>query len=356
MNSLTAIVKSVLLACLGLALGGLVTLFAGEDPLNVVRIIIQGVVGTPYDLGLTIYYASILICTGLAVALPFRAGTFNIGGEGQVAIGALSCAISALVIGDSVSPIFASILGVLGAFAGGVLWGGIIGWIRAYRGGHEVISSIMMNFIAAGVTAWLTIHHLRAGDSQNPETNEIAAIWRWTKWESFGGAPITNLSILCMLIVLIVWLWLKYSAHGFSIKTVAQSPDAAAVSGISVAKIRFWTLAVGGGFAGLAGGLMVLGDSGRFRLGISEGFGFTGIPVALLGRGHPLGVFASAILFAVLHHGSSALDLEAAHVGRDLSQVMEALVMIVVACGSVMSWTRVKASYTAWNARRRGGQ
>lgn len=356
MNTLTTILKSILLACVGLALGGLVTLFAGENPLNVIRIIINGVIGTPYDFGLTIYYASILICTGLAVALPFRAGTFNIGGEGQVAIGALSCAVVALFIGDSVPVLVASCLGVLAAFAGGALWGGIIGWIRAYRGGHEVISSIMMNFIAAGVTAWLTINHLRSVDSQNPETSEIAAVWRWSKWESLAGAPVTNLSLLCVAVAVVVWLWLKYSAHGFAIKAVAQSPDAAAVSGISVAKVRFWTLTMGGGFAGLAGALMVLGDSGRFRLGISEGFGFTGIPVALLGRGHPLGVIASAVLFAILHHGSSALDLEAAHVGRDLSQVIEALVMIVVACGGVMSWSRFKSYCSTWMTRRGGGK
>ena len=356
MKSLIAIFKSILLACLGLALGGLVTLIAGENPVNVVRIIINGVIGTPYDTGLTIYYASILTCTGLAVALPFRAGTFNIGGEGQVAIGALTCAMTALFVGDSVPPMIAGCLGILGAFAGGALWGGVIGWIRAYRGGHEVISSIMMNFVAAGVTAWITINHLRAVDSQNPETNEIAAVWRWTKWAYFGGAPVTTLSFLCVVLAVAVWLWLKYSAQGFAIKAVAQSPDAAAVAGMSVAKVRFWSLTVGGGFAGLAGGLMVLGDSGRFRLGISEGFGFTGIPVALLGKGHPLGVLASAILFAILHHGSSALDLEAAHVGRDLSQVIEALVMIVVACGGMMSWARFKSYWIEWKLRRSGGQ
>lgn len=341
MKALTTILKSFLLAFLGLVLGGLITLVAGENPFNVVRIIINGVIGTPYDIGLTIYYASILICSGLAVALPFKAGVFNIGGEGQIAMGALSCALTALFLGSVPLPM-AMIVGMTSAFIGGAIWGAVIGWIRAYRGGHEVISSIMMNFIAAGLTAWLTINYFRASDSQNPETNEIAAVWRFNKWEMFSGAPVTSLVIVCLLVAVILWLWLKYSAQGYAVKAVQESPDAAAIAGISVSAVRFWALACGGGFAGLAGGLMVLGDSGRFRLGISEGFGFIGIPVALLGKGHPLGVVASAVLFAMLHHGSSALDLEATRVGRDLAQVIEALVMIVVACGSVISMQKCR--------------
>lgn len=338
MRSLANIFKSILLAILGLTLGGLVTLVAGESPLNVLRIIVNGVSGTPYDIGLTVYYATILTFVGLAVAVPFRAGVFNIGGEGQLSVGALSCALTALYFGDGWPAPVAGAVGVLAAFAGGALWGAIIGWIRAWRGGHEVISSIMMNFIASGVTGWLTINHFRASDSQNAETNEIATVWRWSSWDSFAGAPVTSLTIVCFICAVLIWAWLKFSAQGFAIKSVQESPDAAGVAGTSVAKVRFWTLTLGGGLAGLAGAVMVLGAGGRFRLGISEGFGFTGIPVALLGKGHPLGVVASAVLFAVLHHGSSALDLEATRVGRDLSQVMQALVMIVVTCGTVFSW------------------
>lgn len=330
-SSAIAFFKPLLFALIGLALGGVIAALAGEDPLNILRIIVMGVIGTPYDLGLTVYYASILICTGLAVALPFRAGTFNIGGEGQVAVGALSVAAFALIVGDRLPSGLALILGILAAFLGGAVWGAVIGWIRAWRGGHEVISSIMMNFIAAGLTGWLTLNYFRATDSQIPETSEIANVWRWTKWEDFGGAPVTSLTVVCLLVAIVLGVLLKYTATGYQIKAVQQSPDAARIAGISVAKVRFWTLTIAGGIAGLAGAVMVLGNTGRFRMDMSEGFGFLGIPVALLGRGNPYGVVISAILFAILHHGSSALDIEATHVGRDLAQVIEALVVIVVA-------------------------
>ena len=140
----------------------------------------------------------------------------------------------------------------------------------------------------------------------------------------------TNAILISLAAVLIFWVVSRFSVWGFRLKSVRESEMAAAVAGIRVEQVRFWVFVAGGGAAGLAGAAMVLGDAGRFRMDMSDGFGLMGIPVALLGKGKPLGVLLSALLFAALHHGATALDLEATHVNRDLAEVIQALVVIVV--------------------------
>ncbi|MCX6119094.1 MAG: ABC transporter permease [Proteobacteria bacterium] len=342
-------IQALLTAVIGLALGSLVALLGNESPVHVIEVIFNGAFGTPYDLGLTIYYGVILTFSGLAVAVPFRAGVFNIGGEGQVVVASFTCAIVAILLGDQWSPFLCAFVGlILGCLAGG-LWAGIAGWIKSFRGGHEVISSIMLNFIAAGLTGWLTINHFRASDSQNPETSSIGAAWLWSKLDIFGGAPVTNFSILAVVCCLVVWILFSKTVFGFSLKAVSQSPSAAEIAGIPVARTTFYSMLLGGAFAGLAGAFMVYGDVGRFRMDMSAGFGFMGIPVALLGRAHPVGVLFSAILFAVLHQGSTALDIEATGVGRDLAQVIQAIVVIVVVSQSLFTisfWKRITSKWS----------
>jgi simple sugar transport system permease protein len=140
------------------------------------------------------------------------------------------------------------------------------------------------------------------------------------------------------------WVVMQKTRVGLWLKTVNQSPDAAYVAGYRVALIRFWVFFMGSAVCGLAGAAMVLGESGRFRLDMSEGFGFLGIPVALLGRGRPLGVVFSAFLFAALHHGASALDIEATKVTRDLAQVIAAIVVLFVVAQHRYSETRGSAA------------
>lgn len=342
-----AVCRSILFVLIGLMLGGLVAGAAGENPLNVFRIIFFGVTATPYDFGLTLYYATILLLSGLATAVPFQAGVFNIGGEGQIIMGAFASAICALLIGPTVGEFFSPALALVFSFVGGALWGAIAGWIRAYRGGHEVISSIMLNFVAAGLTGWVILDYFKALDSQNPETPELLEMWLWDKFDVFAGAPVTSISLVALGAALVVYIVFAKTTFGYSIKATRLAPRAAQVAGIETKQVRFWALTLGGGFGGAAGGLMVLASTGRFHLDMAEGFGFMGIPVALAAKGHPIGVVFAALLFGVLHHGSSALDLESALVTRDLALVIQALVMIAVVCESLLTkswWSQLRAA------------
>lgn len=319
---------------LGLVVGSLVAALAGEHPLKVLEIMMHGAFGTPHDRGMVVYFATILIATGLAVSIPFQAGVFNIGAEGQTLVSAMACALTALYLPTSMHSSLAVGLSFLAAMISAGIWGGIAGGIRAFRGGHEVIGSIMLNFIAAGLTGWLVVGKFQSADSQNPETAMIPDGLKLSRLEVFEGSPATSAIFVSLVAALIFWIIISKTRAGIRLKAVSQSPDAAHVAGYGVAKVRFWAFFLGSAACGLAGAAMVLGEAGRFRMEMSEGFGFLGIPVALLGRGRPIGVVLAAFLFAALHHGASALDIEATKVTRDLAQVIEAIVVIFVVAQS----------------------
>ena len=329
-QSLEPLLFALASVVIGLALGSLMAYVAGENPWTVIEVILTGAMGTAYDRGMVIYFAGVLIATGLAVAIPFQAGVFNIGAEGQTLVGALAAALTG-VYAPAWWPTW---LAVPTAFAAAMLaagvWGGIAGAIRAFRGGHEVIGSIMLNFIAAGLTGWLVVGTFQAADSQSPETAMIQDVFKLTRFERFNGAPVSCAILIALGAAFIFWIVLNKTRAGLRIKAVRQSPDAAAVAGYDVALARFWSFFAGSAVCGIAGAAMVLGSSGRFVMDMSDGFGFLGIPVALLGKGKPGGVILAAFLFAGLHHGASALDIEATKVSRDLAQVIEALVVLSV--------------------------
>ena len=162
------IFQPILAVVLGLALGLGVTALAGENPWRVFKILVHGAFGTRNDFGMTLFYSTPLIFTGLSVAIAFHAGLFNIGAEGQLTMGALAAAVGALWPGmpSMVAPVLAG----LGAILAGMIWGAIPGWLRARRGSHEVINTIMFNFIAAGLASYVTLYLLKNPESQNPET------------------------------------------------------------------------------------------------------------------------------------------------------------------------------------------
>jgi simple sugar transport system permease protein len=315
---------------IGLGLGCLLGWWAGERPERVVQIIFDGAFGTPYDIGMVLYFSTILIGTGLAVAMPLQAGVFNIGAEGQVLIGAFAAGMVGAFAPSETPHIAAVFMAVIAAVASAGLWGALAAWVRAYRGGHEVISSIMLNFVAAGITSWLVISYFQAEDSQNPELPSIHDAFKLGRLMIFDGAPVTPVLVLAVCIVGLFGLVIYKLSSGYRMKVVRQAPEAALVAGYDPKKLIFWSFTSGSAVCGIAGAVMVMGESWRFRVDMADGFGFLGIPVALLGRGRPLGVFFAALLFAVLHHGSGLLDIESDKVGRDLAQVIEAIVVLSV--------------------------
>jgi simple sugar transport system permease protein len=335
--------QPLLALALGLALGLSVTWFAGENPWHVLTILARSAFGSGYDLGMSLFYATPLVFTGLSVAFAFHAGLFNIGAEGQLTLGALAAAAVGALWPAAPWPL-APVVALAAALLAGTVWGAIPGWLRARRGSHEVINTIMMNFIAAGLASYVALYLLKNPDSQNPETRPIGLGYRLGLWSMFGGAPVSAALLLAIGAAGVVWLVLWRTPLGFEIRAVGQSESAARAAGIDAAKIRITALAVAGGLAGLVGVGEVLGNAGKFKVGFSPEYGFMGIAVALLGRNHPLGVLVAAFLFGALHKGTADLDLETEHVTRELSLVLQALIIISVSAEGLWTWLERRRS------------
>jgi general nucleoside transport system permease protein len=333
------LLQPILAVALGLGLGLAVTWFAGESPWHVLGILARGAFGSRYDLGMTLFYSTPLIFTGLSVAVAFHAGLFNIGAEGQLALGALAAASVGAIWPGLAWPL-APVLAGLAAILAGTIWGAIPGWLRARRGSHEVINTIMLNFIAAGLASYVALYLLKNPASQNPETRPVGAGYLISQFAIFGGAPVSMALPLAVLAAVLVWWLLWQTALGFEMRAVGQSESAARAAGIDPGRIRIIAMSLAGGLAGMVGIGEVLGNAGKFKVGFSPEYGFIGIAVALLGRNQPAGVVAAALLFGALHKGTADLDLETEHVTRELSLVLQALIILSVSAEGLWSWMK----------------
>jgi ABC-type uncharacterized transport system permease subunit len=331
--------QPVLAVVLGLALGLGFTWFAGENPLHVLRILGRSAFGSGYDVGMTLFYTTPLIFTGLSVAVAFHAGLFNIGAEGQLTLGALTAAVVGAMWSRLPWPV-APMLAIVAAMVAGTLWGAIPGWLRAKRGSHEVINTIMLNFIAAGLASYVTLYLFKNPETQNPETRPIGAGYLIHQFGVFSGAPVSMALLLAIMAAVMVWVLLWRTVMGFEMRAVGQSESAARTAGIDAARIRIIAMSIAGGLAGLVGVGEVLGNAGKFRLGFSPEYGFIGIAVALLGRNQPAGVVAAALLFGALHKGTADLDLETEHVTREVSLILQSLIILSVSAEGLWSWLK----------------
>ncbi|MBS1985033.1 MAG: ABC transporter permease [Bdellovibrionales bacterium] len=329
--------RPVASALLGLFCGLLVTLVAGENPWHVLEVLIKSAVGSRYDLGLTLFYSTPLVFTGISVALALEAGLFNIGAEGQLAVGAMAAASVGILFPHvpwPVAPAFA----LLAAAMAGAAWAGMAGWLRVRRGSHEVITTILLNFVAAALVAWLTLNPLRDPQSQNPETLSVGEGYRLSHFAFFEGAPLTSSVFLALLALLAYYGFRRRSVKGFEIRAVGASESAARTAGIDVGRARLHAMLLAGAMAGLVAAPEVLGSSGKFKYEFSPGYGFTGIAVAVLARGSAWGILAAALLFGALQKGSLDLDIETDKVTREISLVLQACVILFAAAEHL--WVR----------------
>jgi len=326
---------------LGLSLGMILAMIAGENPLFVMQVLGKSAFGSAYDFGMTLFYSTPLLFTGLSVSMAFSAGLFNIGAEGQLTMGALFCAIVGIVCHDLPS-VLAIALSIFAAFMGGAIWGLIPGILRAKRGGHEVITTVMLNFVAAGLASYATLYLFRNTSTQNPETLPIGPGHVLSQWEIFAGAPLGGALLVALFCALLLWFVFAKTKYGYELMSTGENLFAAKVGGISVPKMYMSSMFFAGGLAGLVGVCEVMGNAERFRLGFSPGYGFIGIAVALLARGKPIGVIFSALLFGALHKGTADLDFETQHITRDLSQALQALVILSVSAEGWWDYLRKK--------------
>jgi simple sugar transport system permease protein len=322
-------------------LGGLIILAAGGDPIAAYRGLIQGAFGSPSALSETAVWATPYIFAGLAVAFAFKGGLFNIGAEGQIALGAVFAALIGYALPGWLHtslPAYIHIpLAVGCGMLAGAIWAGIPGALKAYTGGHEVINTIMMNYIALNITSFLLNGPMRDPDplDLSARTPEIAASARIPPLFNIPGMRVHWGFILALLVAVLIWWLLWKTTLGFEIRTVGANPDAAKYAGINVKKIIVITMAISGALAGLAGAIEVTALNYRHELGFSTGYGFDAIAIALLGKTNPYGVILAAILFGAMRNGATRMQF-LTQIPIDIISVIQALMLLFVAADAII--------------------
>ncbi|HVT15256.1 MAG TPA: ABC transporter permease [Thermoanaerobaculia bacterium] len=315
--------------------GGIVVVAIGDDPIETYKLLLGSALSWPDGIGYTLFYATPLIFTGLAVAVAFRCGLFNIGAEGQLYIAAFATAWTGITFAG-LSPWLLAPLACLAAVGSGAAWGALPGVLKARFGAHEVITTIMLNFVAVAMASYLTQYHFRKEGDPILETVPIGAGAHVARLGHFlPGFPERiplNLSFFAALAAcVLVYAFLWRTRWGYEIRATGESPLAAQYGGISTGRQIVLAMAVSGGLAGMVAINEVMGYRYRYYDGFSTGYGFTGIAVALLGRNHPVGVVLSALLFGVLLRGGLFVEIFTEHVSKDLVLVLEAVIILFVA-------------------------
>lgn len=323
---------AVIALLVSIALGSVLMLIAGTSPGPVWWAMIERTLGDPYSLGQVLYKATALVLTGLAVALAYEAGLFNIGGESQLTAGVFACATVGAALPDTTPAILAIPACVLAAAAGGAAAGYAIGFLRVTRNAHEVLTAIMLNAIVSGVALWLGNALIFEGG-----TTRGGAIAPGAELPQLGlGGSSANAALFIALgVVALVWWLRERTTWGQAWRTIGREPAAARTLGIDVGRGQQLVMLASGALAGLAGTSFVLGHKHAFEEGLGRGVGFLGIAVALLGRAHPVGVLAAALLLGFLSSGGLAVaDL----VPKELTEMLLGIVVLAVAASG--PWVR----------------
>ncbi|MCU1503998.1 MAG: hypothetical protein JWM12_3352 [Ilumatobacteraceae bacterium] len=323
---------------------------AGSNPLSAYRALLQGSLGSRRGLAETLIAATPLLTCGLAVAVSFQGGLFNIGVEGQLVIGGLIAgAIGAEV---SLPAGIHVVVAILGAALGGALWALVPALLKAFRGVHEVITTIMLNYVAFSVSTYLVSPGGPLVSKTQPSATEkvkatahLARIWQPTRLH-LGVVVAIGLCAAC-------WFFLYRTTAGYRLRMVGANPTAAQFNGINVRGVVVRTMCLSGALAGCAGAIEVLGLHGRYFDSFSPGYGFDSIAVALLGMMNPLGVAAAAAFFGMLRAGSVLLQAKA-KVSKDMVTVISGLVVAFVAARVVLE-RRLESSASRRDRRRRDG-
>lgn len=316
-------------------LSALVILAIGESPVAAFKLMVDGALMRSAGWGYTLYYATNFIFTGLAVSVAFHARMFNIGGEGQAMVGGLGVALACLYI-----PWPHWTLAILGASAGaalfGAAWAAIPAYLQAKRGSHIVITTIMFNFIAAALLNYVLVNLLRPAGSMDPASAKFPEpthlptfrdMFSTAETIMFRGAPANVTFFLALAACILVWLLIWRTRLGHELRAFGFSESAAVYAGYHPVRLTIIAMLISGALAGMMSVNTTMGESERLVLNSTEGAGFIGIAVALMGRNHPFGVLLAAILFGFLYQGGAELALWT-DIPRELITVIQALVIL----------------------------
>ncbi len=332
-------------------IGGVIIVIIGDNPFAAFWIFIESSFGSVKGITETLFYATPLIFTGLAVAVAFRCGLLNIGAEGQLYVAAFATAWVGIKFGGTVVDVFGKQedwswvslpaillipLCIATAIIVGGFWGAIPGFLKAKFGSHEVINTIMLNFVAIALVSYFTQYHFKIpGDPilQTAPIGKAAHIPQLNQFLPFVPETVAlNVAFLiAILMCVLVYIFLWKTTWGYELRAVGENPDAAEYGGISPKKQIVIAMTISGSLAGMVAVGEVLGYRHNYYDGFSAQWGFFGIAVALLGRNHPLGVFIAAIFFAMIMRGGLFIDIDTKYVTKDLVEVLQAIIIILVA-------------------------
>ncbi|MFD2264066.1 ABC transporter permease [Lacibacterium aquatile] len=323
-----------------LVISGVVIALIGEDPFEAMGILVNGAVGYPEAIGYTLYYTTNFIFTGLAVAIAFHAGLFNIGAEGQAYFAGLGVTLVCLAMGG-VPFILVLPVALIAAMVFGGAWAFLPGYLQAKRGSHVVVTTIMFNFIAGALIQWVLVDLIRAPGQQAPESRRFdESTWLPTMQEAgrwFGiemvKSPLNTSFIIALIISGLFYLFVWRTRWGYELRTVGLNERAASYAGIRVDRTVILAMVMSGGLAGFVAINDVLGVQHKLLVNFTGGVGFVGIAVALMGRNHPIGIFLAALLFGALYQGGSDLSFEKPNITREMVVVIQGL--IILFCGAL---------------------
>lgn len=345
-----------------LAVAALVVTAIGHSPAQAFEVLVRGALSDARGLGYTLYYATTFTFTGLAVAVAFHAGLFNIGGEGQATFAGLGLALVALWLGPSLPSAVVLPLMVLAAAAFGALWAAVPGYLQAWRGSHIVITTIMFNFLAASLNVYLLVNWLRPQGSMAVESDAFADAARMPALHElmarFGvemnPTPLNLSSLIAVVACFFVGWFLWRSRAGYALRAVGSAPRAAAYAGIAPRQQVLVAMALSGALAGLVAVNELSGVQGRLTLDFVAGAGFTGIAVSLMGRNHPVGIVLASLLFGVLYQGGVEVSFELPGFSREMVVTVQGLIVLFAGAMAMVSAPLFAKLYAKLKGAQRG--
>jgi len=326
----------VLNLAIALAAAALVVALVGQNPREVIAVLVHGAFGTPRGLSYTLYYATSFIFTGLAVAVAFHGGLFNIGAEGQAILGGLGTGLVAMWLSQHLPAVVLLPLMLLGGAVFGMAWAAVPAYLQAYRGSHVVITTIMFNFLAATLLVYLLVNHLKQAGGMAIESAPFgpaahlpgmheALAWLGVEWPS---SPLNISLFLALFAAGGVYALLWHSRAGYRLRAMGSSEGAAAYAGINTRHQVMVAMGLSGALAGMVGMNEIAGVNGKLLLDFVGGAGFTGIAVAVMGRNHPVGIVLASVLFGALFQGGAEVAFEVPGFSRDMVVMLQGFIVL----------------------------
>ena len=324
-----AVLPAIVALLVAAVVGDILILSFGQNPGTVYRLLFEGTWGNAYGLGQVLYKATTLTFTGLAVAVGLRAGLFNIGAESQLAAGGFMAGVVGLVLPTGLPALLTVPVYIVAAALGGGLVGGVPGVLKARFGAHEVITTIMLNFIVLALLNYFVAVHLKVEGTLHTKEIHAGSLPRLSDFVSgFHGSAANIVLFLAIATAVIAWWFLFRTRAGFELRATGLQPEAAEYGGVKVSNVWLRALTLSGAIAGLGGLNFVLGYKHYYEDAFGSGSGFLGIAVAIVGRNHPIGVMLAALIFATMSQGGLAVN---AVVPKQIVDVLQAVVIIAVA-------------------------